>query len=48
MCPEDDVIDYMIMEAVSLRVRKAEEDAAKQQKRNEFKKDFDNLRKYAG
>jgi len=46
MCPEDDVIDYMIMEAVSLRVQRAEIEAQKQKKREEFKKDFDSLRKY--
>jgi hypothetical protein len=27
LCPEDDVIDYMVMEAVSLKVRKEDRDA---------------------
>jgi hypothetical protein len=32
VCPEDDVIDYMVMEAVAIRVKEADEKAAKQAK----------------
>lgn len=38
ICPEDDVIDYMVMEAVALRVQKADEKAQKEQKIAEWKK----------
>jgi hypothetical protein len=47
MCPEDDVIDYMVMEAVALRVQRAERDAEKQRERNEWKKEAkDRLSQY--
>lgn len=41
LCPEDDVIDYMVMEAVALKVRKEEEKAAKDAQR---KRDVNEMR----
>lgn len=35
---EDDVIDYMVMEAVALKVRKEDEAARKEAERQEWKK----------
>jgi hypothetical protein len=39
ICPEDDVIDYMVMEAVAIRTQKADEKAAKAEKRKRWKKE---------
>jgi hypothetical protein len=43
VCPEDDVIDYMIMEAVALKARKQDEqdrkEADKKAEIEKFKKD---------
>lgn len=50
ICPEDDLIDYMVMEAVSIKVRV--EDAAAQKaadeaaKRKEFKRNTNNLSQF--
>lgn len=38
ICAEDDVIDYMVMEAIAIRVRREDEKAAKKAKREEWKK----------
>lgn len=48
---EDDVIDYMIMEAVCLKVNKDDENQEKEQEKKEWMKDksgLDNLREVAG
>jgi hypothetical protein len=37
ICEEDPVIDYMIMEAVLMKVRKQDEDYRKEQERKEWK-----------
>jgi hypothetical protein len=37
ICPEDDVIDYMVMEAVALKVRHEDEKARKEAERKEWK-----------
>lgn len=42
---EDDVIDYMIMEAVLLKVRKEDKAAADKAKREEWKTKRDHLKK---
>lgn len=47
ICPEDDVIDYMVMEAVAIRVQKADEKAAKAAERKRWQKDNDHLKKLA-
>lgn len=39
VCPEDDVIDYMVMEAVAIRVRKADEKAEKAAERERWKEE---------
>lgn len=39
LCPEDDVIDYMVMEAVALKARKAEDDDRKHAEREQWKKE---------
>ena len=39
LCPEDDVLDYMVMEAVYLRVQKQEEQARKDAERKRWQKD---------
>ncbi len=38
ICPEDDVIDYMVMEAVAIRVQREDEQARKDHERKEWKK----------
>jgi hypothetical protein len=43
---QDDVIDYMVMEAVALKVRTEDEKAEKQRQREEFKKDKSRLNKF--
>ena len=45
VCDEDPVIDYMIMEAVCIKVQKADEKARKAQERSEWKKRRDHLPK---
>jgi hypothetical protein len=47
VCPEDDVIDYMVMEAVAIRVRREEEKAAKRAEREQFKKNRSHLQEIA-
>ena len=47
VCPDDDVIDYMVMEAVAIRVQKADEKAAKAAERNRWKDDVEHLKKLA-
>lgn len=47
----DDVIDFMIMEAVALRIDRIEKERAKEKQAKEFKKDkagLDKLREIAG
>jgi hypothetical protein len=39
----DPVIDFMIMEAVALKVAKEDREAEKQQEKKKFKKDFSSL-----
>lgn len=50
LCPEDDVIDYMVMEAVAIKAAKADEKAAeearKEQERQKFKSDTSALDQY--
>lgn len=38
LCPDDDVLDYMIMEAVAIKADKDEEKARKDAERREWKK----------
>ena len=40
---DDDVIDYMVMEAVALKAQQEDRNAEKQRQRDEFKKDFSSL-----
>lgn len=42
----DPVTDYMLMEAVALKVRKEDDEARKKQERETFKKDTSKLDKY--
>ena len=35
---DDDVIDYMVMEAVTLKVKREDQEAAKQRERDEWKR----------
>ena len=50
VCPDDDVIDYMVMEAVAIRVRKRDEEdhkaAEEKAARDKFKEDRDNLKQF--
>lgn len=50
ICPEDDVVDYMVMEAVSIKVslddQKRQEEAEEKAKRKEFKSDKSELEKF--
>ncbi len=50
ICPEDDVIDYMVMEAVAIKVRIADDKEAKEAERDaarqKFKKDSSALNEY--
>lgn len=50
MCEEDDVVDYLIMEAVSVKVRQEEREREKSQEKANWKKDRkgSELSKYAG
>jgi hypothetical protein len=41
---EDSVIDYMVMEAVAIKVRKEDDEAEKKRKRDEWKKDIKHLK----
>ena len=43
---QDPVTDYMVMEAVALKVRKEDDEARKKQERDSFKKDHSKLNKY--
>lgn len=43
ICPEDDVIDYMVMEAVAIRVSKEEAKAEKARKMKEWQSDKSSL-----
>lgn len=36
LCPEDDVIDYMVMEAVALKIQKEDEKAKKDAERKQW------------
>lgn len=40
---DDDVIDFMVMEAVTIKVRKEDEEAQKEQERKKWKKDPEGL-----
>lgn len=40
---EDSVLDFMIMEAVSLKIRKEDREAEKARERERFKKDHSSL-----
>lgn len=42
----DDVIDYMVMEAVAMKARQEDAEAQKAQERKNFKKDRSKLDKY--
>lgn len=42
---DDDVIDYMILEAITYKVAKEEEKEAEDRKKKEWKSDFSELRK---
>jgi hypothetical protein len=45
--PEDDVLDYMVMEAVAIKVRQEEKKAAKEAEKAEWKKKTqEELKKY--
>lgn len=50
ICADDDVIDYMVMEAVAIKVRRRDEEDEKEAKerneREDFKKDLSSLEKY--
>jgi phage/plasmid-associated DNA primase len=39
----DDVVDYMVMEAVALKVHKEDEEQQKQRERDQWKQDQSNL-----
>ncbi len=39
ICPDDDVLDYMIMEAVAAKINKEEADAAQKEERDRWKKE---------
>jgi len=43
ICPDDDVIDYMIMEAVHIKVLKEQQKAEKQAAANQWKEDTSEL-----
>jgi hypothetical protein len=43
---EDDVIDYMVLEAVAAKATKMEQDAQEKQKREAWKKDTSNLEQH--
>lgn len=43
---DDDVLDYMVMEAVAMKVRKEDAEIAKKQEREAFKKDRSKLDQY--
>jgi hypothetical protein len=43
---KDDVIDYMVMEAVAMKVDREDAEAAKQQKVREDRKDVSGLKQY--
>lgn len=43
---EDPVLDYMVMEAVAIKVRREEEKAQREQARKEFKRDVDHLKQF--
>lgn len=43
ICPEDDVIDYMVMEAVAIRVDRADRESEKAKERDQWKKDKGSL-----
>ena len=43
ICEEDDVIDYMVMEAVAIRVRREDEKAEKARKRKEWQRESGSL-----
>lgn len=43
MLSDDPVIDYMVMEAVCLKVRKQDMEDQRAQERKEFKRDFSRL-----
>ncbi len=42
---EDDVIDYMVLEAVALKVWKQEEEASKKKEKSDWKNDKESLKK---
>jgi hypothetical protein len=43
---DDDVVDYMVMEAVALAVRKEDDEEVKRQERERFKKDHSQLEQF--
>lgn len=47
LCPEDDVIDYMVMEAVALKILEEDKKAAEQAKRKEWRSRRDDLKKFS-
>jgi hypothetical protein len=50
ICPEDDVLDYMVMEAVSIKAamedKKRQEEEKAEAERKEYKSDFSELERY--
>ena len=42
----DPVIDFMIMEAVVLKIRREDREAEREQEKKQFKKDFSSLDQY--
>lgn len=43
---DDDVLDYMVMEAVALKANKEDREREKEQEKKKFKKDFSGLDQY--
>lgn len=43
---EDDVLDYMVMEAVAAKVAKADAEERKKQERKQWKSDVDHLKQF--
>lgn len=46
ICPEDDVLDFMVMEAVAIKAMREDAEAQKKQERDSFKKDYGELDKF--
>lgn len=46
LCPEDDVMDFMICEAVAIKAHKEDEKAQERQRRDDFKKNVEGLEQF--